>query len=136
MIIRREWMYQPIVNKVIDWKLLAIRLSGTLVLLGVFMHAAFAIERYKFFVAYTQWGLILTMLMFFLLTILTIFPNCFIEFVNFGEVFYETMWSSEFVITLIFWMILFPYSIITGPTTKPNPNLSDLHLTLTSVTYT
>ena len=82
--------------------LLCFRFFAAVVLFLIVIHAVIHIEFVGFCIAYTQWGLILTTLLFFSLTLSTAFKFTNPTLLRFNKIAFETMWCSEIVITLFF----------------------------------
>ncbi len=81
------------------------------VFFGVLFHSLFALEGYRvwYLIAYTQWGLFMTTLTFTLLFIRDLLVrrgHRALCLTRWCYVLFEVAWTSEVVITLVFWFIL------------------------------
>lgn len=85
----------------LDKRLLGIRCISLAVLIAVLIQAIIEKEPIEFGTAYTQWGLIFSIVLFILLVIESFLRRRWIF--GFNEIAFETVWCSEIVITLFFW---------------------------------
>ena len=93
-----------------------IRYIGCIALSIVFLHAAYSVEWVYFCIGYTQWGLILSLVLFIMLAFVHTeeFEIPQTKYSQFTEAFFEVMWCSEFVITFFFWCVLVILALIYG----------------------
>ena len=83
---------------------------GTACLIGMFYQWTCVMEPVTLLIGYTQWGLVMTIISFLLLSL---FPNNPKNTIGqLTRVFVEIAWSSEFVIVIFFWCVLFLHGVI------------------------
>ncbi len=96
-------------------RLMYYRFLATALACGSFVFALIECESIYFKIGYTQWGLIMTLVTFIMLTISSVVGSDRLEYIA-GKLF-VVAWSSECVITVFFWLILFVAAIVTNQLT-------------------
>ena len=87
------------------------RIFALMIFAGIYFHSYFALDGSRIFyvIAYTEWGLFFTGVEFVLLTATSFFETGGILIQKLHEaayIMFEISWTSEFVITIIFWAVL------------------------------
>ena len=85
---------------------LLLRLIALLTILSIFIHSLFVLKVTDYIVAYTQWGMIMSIILFALLTLIELFPDSFNGCQSFTDLLTEITFCSQFIIVVIFWLVI------------------------------
>jgi len=92
----------------------------------------FMIVKWKYIIsAFTQYGLVITWILFLTLVFSSFFLNLGIHINNILSdkilnIFFEVTWNAEATITIVFWLILFPATLFEESNGKDPETISDI----------
>lgn len=91
------------------------RYVASAILLCIFIDAVADLPLKNFSIGYTQWGLIMTLCVFSMLSVCSSgIVQTERRFKHFAYTCFEVAWCAEFVITVFFWLVLFVVAIASG----------------------